>query len=67
MAWLTLPVRDWPGESGEAVIERLVKFATDLGMAVTVEKAPDLEEEEYEGGTFVRHRGGMVHVWLRHE
>ena len=67
VAWLTLPVRDWPGESGEAVIERLVKFATDLGMAVTVEKAPDLEEEEYEGGTFVRHRGGMVHVWLRHE
>ena len=23
VAWLTLPVRDWPGESGEAVIERL--------------------------------------------
>lgn len=67
VAWLTLPVRDWPGESGEAVIERLVNFATNLGMAATVEKAPDLEEEEYEGGTFVRHRGGMVHVWLRHE
>ena len=67
VAWLTLPVRDWPGESGEAVIERLVKFASDLGMAATVEKAPDLDEEEYEGGTFVRHRGGMVHVWLRHE
>ena len=67
VAWLTLPVRDWPGESGEAVIDRLVNFATDLGMAATVEKAPDLEEDEYEGGTFVRHRGGMVHVWLRRE
>ena len=67
VAWLTLPVRDWPGESGEAVIDRLVNFATNLGMAATVEKAPDLEEDEYEGGTFVRHRGGMVHVWLRRE
>ena len=67
VAWLTLPVRGWPGESGEAVIDRLVNFATDLGMAATVEKAPDLEEDEYEGGTFVRHRGGMVHVWLRRE
>ena len=67
VAWLTLPVRDWPGESGEAVIDRLVNFATDLGMAATVEKAPDLEEDEYEGGTFVRHRGGMVHMWLRRE
>ena len=67
VAWLTLPVRDWPGESGEAVIDLLVNFATNLGMAATVEKAPDLEEDEYEGGTFVRHRGGMVHVWLRRE
>jgi predicted nicotinamide N-methyase len=67
VAWLTLPVRDWPGESGEAVIDRLVNFANNLGMAATVEKAPDLEEDEYEGGTFVRHRGGMVHVWLRRE
>jgi len=67
VAWLTLPVRDWPGESGEAVIDRLVNFATDLGMAATVEKAPDLEEDEYEGRTFVRHRRGMVHVWLRRE
>ena len=67
VAGLTRPVRDWPGESGEAVIDRLVNFATDLGMAATVEKAPDLEEDEYEGGTFVRHRGGMVHVWLRRE
>ena len=31
VAWLTLPVRDWPGESGEAVIDRLVNFATTSG------------------------------------
>lgn len=67
LAWLVLPVRDWPNEAGMAVIERLVGEARGLGMHVEVEKAPDLADEEYEGGTMVRHKGGMVHVWLRHE
>jgi len=48
------------------VIERLVGEARALGMHVAVEAAPDLEDDEYDGGTMVRHPGGMVHVWLRH-
>ena len=66
LAWLVLPVRDWPNEKGMAVIERLASQARELGMVVNVEKAPDLEEDEYDGGTMVAHSGGMVHVWLRH-
>lgn len=66
LAWLVLPVRDSPGETGMAMIDRLVGEARGLGMRVDVETAPDLAEEEYEGGTMVQHEGGMVHVWLRH-
>ena len=66
LAWLVLPVRDWPNEKGMAVIERLVAEARRLGMRVDMEKAPDLEDDEYDGGTMVAHSGGMVHVWLRH-
>ena len=67
LAWLVLPVRDWPNETGMAVIERLVSEARALGMVVRVETAPDLADEEYDGGTMVKHEGGMVHVWLRHK
>ena len=35
------------------------------GLEVETEKAEDLREEEYEGGTFVKHEEGMVHVWAR--
>ena len=34
-------------------------------MTVDVEKAPDLDDDEYQGGTFVKHPLGMVSVWVR--
>lgn len=64
-AWLTLPVRDWPGVKGAEVIQRLVDEMRARGLEVETEKAEDLREEEYEGGTFVKHEEGMVHVWAR--
>lgn len=65
LAWLVLPVRDWPGESGEAVVRRLARECERRGLRAAIEPAPDLPEEEYEGGTFAKHPGGMVHVWVR--
>jgi hypothetical protein len=56
LAWLVLPVRDWPNETGMAVIERLVGEARAMGLHVTVETAPALADEEYEGGTMVWRR-----------
>jgi hypothetical protein len=61
---LVLPVRAWPNETGAAVIARLVNEFERAGMRVALEKAPDLADEEYEGGTFVRHDGGMVSVFV---
>ena len=65
-AWLVLPVRAWPGETGFEVIGRLVKEFEKRNLRVAVEKAPDLADEEYEGGTFVRHEEGMVSVFVTH-
>jgi hypothetical protein len=64
VCWLVLPVRAWPNETGAAVIARLVNEFERAGMRVALEKAPDLADEEYEGGTFVRHDGGMVSVFV---
>lgn len=64
VCWLVLPVRAWPNETGEAVVARLVNEFERVGLSVVLEKAPDLAEEEYEGGTFVRHDGGMVSVFV---
>ena len=50
--------------TGEAVVARLVNEFEQVGLRVVLEKAPDLAEEEYEGGTFVRHDGGMVSVFV---
>jgi hypothetical protein len=47
------------------VIQRLVDEMRARGLEVETEKAEDLREEEYEGGTFVKHEEGMVHVWAR--
>jgi len=63
-AWLVLPVRAWPGETGSQVIGRLVTEFEKRNLRVSVEKAPDLADEEYEGGTFVRHEEGMVSVFV---
>jgi|EP00982_Pelagococcus_subviridis_P006099 hypothetical protein len=65
LAWLVLPVRDWPGENGMTTIERLRDECVESGLRAVVERAPDLEEHEYDGGTMVKHDGGMVHVWIR--
>ena len=65
LAWLVLPVRDWPGENGMTTIERLRDECDESGLRAVVERAPDLEEHEYDGGTMVKHDGGMVHVWIR--
>ena len=69
LAWLVLPVRDWPDEPGFTVIDKLVESLKtyDPELQITVEKAPDLRDEEYEGGTFVRHALGMVSVWVRRD
>jgi hypothetical protein len=64
LAWLVLPARDWPGETGERVIERFVKALEKRNLRVETERAPDLEDEEYEGGTFVKHEEGTVSVFV---
>ena len=64
IAWLVLPVRAWPGETGSQVIGRLVAEFEKRNLRVSVEKAPDLADEEYEGGTFVRHEEGIVSVFV---
>ena len=46
-------------------IERLRDECVESGLRAVVERAPDLEEHEYDGGTMVKHDGGMVHVWIR--
>ncbi len=49
------------------MIDKLVESLKtyDPELQITVEKAPDSRDEEYEGGTFVRHALGMVSVWVR--
>lgn len=64
-AYLVLPVRDWPGVCGIDLIDKLVHGLRSRGMNVDVEKAPDLDDDEYQGGTFVKHPLGMVSVWVR--
>ena len=49
----------------EAVVRRLARECERRGLRAAIEPAPDLPEEEYEGGTFAKHPGGMVHVWVR--
>ena len=60
-----VPPVDRPGVKGAEVIQRLVDEMRARGLEVETEKAEDLREEEYEGGTFVKHEEGMVHVWAR--
>ena len=64
LCWFVLPVRAWPNETGAATIARLVAAFELRNLRVEVEKAPDLADDEYEGGTFVRHDGGMVSVFV---
>ena len=64
LCWLVLPVRAWPNETGSAVIRRLITEFEREGLRVAMEKAPDLADDEYVGGTFVRHDEGMVSVFV---